>query len=214
MSVLETPSCSHICRSMGVIMNTLIGQKFNQLTVLEAIPVQSKTDKRYRTHYKCKCICGNERILTKTHLISGSCKTCGCRKKLCNKKSLTWKGYEEIPAKYFNNLKHHAIILRNIKFELTIEQIWDLFITQNRKCALSGVELSFKTKDSINNGTASLDRIDSNKNYTIDNVQWIHKDLNWIKNKFPQDQFLDWVERIYLYKKDYYSSFNCSKEII
>lgn len=29
--------------------------------------------------------------------------------------------------------------------------------------------------------TASLDRIDSSKGYTIDNVWWIHKQLNWMK---------------------------------
>jgi hypothetical protein len=38
--------------------------------------------------------------------------------------------------------------------------------------------------------TASLDRIDSSKGYCEDNVQWVHKDINRMKNTFDQDYFI------------------------
>ncbi len=38
--------------------------------------------------------------------------------------------------------------------------------------------------------TASLDRIDSTKGYTLDNIQWIHKDLNKMKMNFANDYFI------------------------
>ena len=38
--------------------------------------------------------------------------------------------------------------------------------------------------------TASLDRIDSDGAYTIDNVQWIHKDINVMKNSFSEEYFM------------------------
>ena len=41
------------------------------------------------------------------------------------------------------------------------------------------------------NRTASLDRIDSNKGYTIDNVQWVHKDINKMKMDLEEDVFID-----------------------
>jgi hypothetical protein len=62
-----------------------------------------------------------------------------------------------------------------------------LFIRQNKKCALSGIDISIEFDGS---GTASLDRIDSLKHYTIDNVQWVHKDINKMKMDFPQESFI------------------------
>ena len=89
----------------------------------------------FRTHYKCICSCGNERIVSKDKLLKGNLKSCGCKKHLCGPLNKTWKGYGEIPRKYFSNLRHHAIKLRNIPFEISIEEMWDLFYekTQNLK---------------------------------------------------------------------------------
>ena len=39
--------------------------------------------------------------------------------------------------------------------------------------------------------TASLDRIDSTRGYTVDNIQWIHKDLNRMKWNLPNDYFIN-----------------------
>ncbi len=39
--------------------------------------------------------------------------------------------------------------------------------------------------------TASLDRIDSSKGYTKDNIQWVHKHVNLMKHKFDQKYFVD-----------------------
>jgi hypothetical protein len=72
---------------------------------------------------------------------------------------------------------------------LTIEQAWELYQKQEGKCALSGLPIFFPA---TNKGefTASLDRIDSSKGYIEGNVQWVHKDINIMKNKFPQDYFI------------------------
>lgn len=47
--------------------------------------------------------------------------------------------------------------------------------------------------------TASLDRIDSTKGYIHGNLQWIHKDLNQMKSNRTQDEFLEWVRKVYSY---------------
>ncbi len=54
-------------------------------------------------------------------------------------------------------------------------------------CALTDLPLNFHTKHK----NASLDRIDNTKGYTIDNIQWVHKDINWMKGTFTQDQFIE-----------------------
>lgn len=38
--------------------------------------------------------------------------------------------------------------------------------------------------------TASLDRIDSSKPYIIDNIQWVHKDINFMKRTYSHDYFI------------------------
>lgn len=39
--------------------------------------------------------------------------------------------------------------------------------------------------------TASLDRIDSSRGYEIDNIQWVHKDVNKMKMGLSQNEFID-----------------------
>ena len=89
---------------------------------------------------------------------------------------------------FFNRIKRNAKI-RNIPFEVIPEQLVCLFVKQNNECALSGLQISLgENKKRI---SASLDRIDSNKNYTINNVQWVHKDINKMKMDFKQNRFLE-----------------------
>ena len=37
---------------------------------------------------------------------------------------------------------------------------------------------------------ASLDRIDNTKGYEIGNIQWVHKDVNWMKHDFDQSYYI------------------------
>lgn len=83
---------------------------------------------------------------------------------------------------------------------MTVQDAWKLFEKQNRKCALTGEELTFSKKNNEYDGTASLDRIDSSKGYTLDNVQWVHKKINMMKWDLKQDEFISWCKKVGLYK--------------
>jgi hypothetical protein len=50
--------------------------------------------------------------------------------------------------------------------------------------------------------TASLDRIDSSKGYVIDNVQWLHRDINMMKQRFSQEYFINICKHIAENNKD------------
>ena len=54
-------------------MKDLIGQKFNKLTVIEKV-----IDEKGKTKWRCKCDCGNEKIIRGDSLRSGHTKSCGC----------------------------------------------------------------------------------------------------------------------------------------
>lgn len=165
-----------------------IGQRYNNWEVL-------KKDLTKTNFYYCKCSCGAIKNVNIVNLRRGTSK--GCRE--CfesnnfNNKHPGWIGHGEIPGQYWSVIKYHAKS-RQLKINLTIEDAWNLFLKQNRKCALSGVELKFETriKGKPHNQTASLDRIDSSKDYTLDNVQWVHKDVNFLKQEYSQEDFIKW----------------------
>jgi hypothetical protein len=131
-------------------------------------------------------------------LTSGNTKSCGH----CRKLAHNWCGCGEITGSYWSHVKHNSQ-LRNKLFGVTIEEAWQIFVEQNRKCAISGVELKFAKnymKD-MRSQTASLDRIDSNKNYTPDNIQWVHKTVNKMKNILSDKDLLEWCKVIVVYNE-------------
>jgi len=69
-----------------------------------------------------------------------------------------------------------------------------LYERQNRKCAISGLPIVFGKHNTET--TASLDRIDSAIGYEKDNIQWVHKDVNIMKNIFPLEYFLGMCKKI------------------
>ena len=79
--------------------------------------------------------------------------------------------------------------------------MWDLFVLQNKKCALTGVDLVLPKRHGDTNGNASLDRIDSSKGYIENNLQWLHKDINNIKLNFDEDYFIKMCSMVANYNK-------------
>ncbi len=70
---------------------------------------------------------------------------------------------------------------------LVIAEVINIFKAQKCKCAISGLPIRL---GAMLYKTASLDRIDSSKGYVISNVQWVHKDINRMKNNFNQEYFV------------------------
>lgn len=106
----------------------------------------------------------------------------------------TFKGYEMISGEFWALIKSSAE-KREIPFEITIEEAWDKF---DGKCSLTGLPIKFESRavrnrdvDTRKLRTASLDRINSSRSYAKDNVQWVHKDVNIMKNRFPQEYFIN-----------------------
>lgn len=94
---------------------------------------------------------------------------------------------------------------RNLEVKITIDDIWDVHLRQDKKCAISGVPVSFPTsnKEYISySAVASVDRIDSSKGYTIENIQIVHKQINIMKQSMSDRDFINWCRIIYSYNKD------------
>jgi hypothetical protein len=64
---------------------------------------------------------------------------------------------------------------------------------QNYKCVLTDRPIKGYVKfKGQQEQTMSLDRIDNNKGYVEDNVQWVHKILQPIKMGMSEKEFLEW----------------------
>lgn len=161
----------------------LEGKKFGKLTVMS---FDNSDNSHGDTFWKCQCDCGKEVIKRGTRLTSGQIKSCGCLGAI-GTTNAGWKGVGEISGHRLCSMKTNAKT-RDIKFGVTKEYLWKLFLLQNRKCALSGKPLVFGKKQDF--GTASLDRIDSSKGYVKGNVQWVHKDINLMKLDHTQEEFV------------------------
>lgn len=179
-----------------------VGDKYGLLTILKV------WSQKFDNHSKekvceCKCDCGNIMVTRGRNLRSGHKLSCGCLQQRCNSNHYAWRGYKEISKSIWTSItKGCKRGSRILEFDITIEQGWDLFISQDRKCAISGINIEFPYKSrqyDPSKRTASLDRIDSSKGYTIDNVQWVHKIVNNMKQALSDTEFIEWCKRIAKY---------------
>lgn len=179
------------------IKSDLLNKQFHYWTVIGVgIPKRP-----YRKCWKCQCQCGNIREIETHNLTSGQSKSCGClRFERASKNNGAWTGYNELSGSHWATILNNAKT-RNISVFITIKEAWDQFVKQGRKCALSGIELKFSTRrrKMIQDTTASLDRIDSSKAYTIDNIQWVHKETNLMKRGMINESFIQWCKQIAKY---------------
>lgn len=173
-----------------MIAHDLLGKTFGKLVVLKRLP-----SKKRQTRWNCKCICGEEKIVTTSHLVSGAVKSCGRVHYELGEQHHSWKGYGELGYRYYHHTRRMAMV-RRLTFNISIKEMWNLFEKQNRRCALSGVELTFDRKKGCMKGTASIDRINSAKGYTPKNIQWIHKDINFMKGNLSENDFLQHCRNI------------------
>jgi hypothetical protein len=162
-----------------------VGDRINKVVLLELI-----WDKKLRANKaKYRCDCGKIQTCYGSRL--NKIQSCGCH--VLDK---IRTGYKDISGTYWNSIKVGAIS-RNFTFTISIEEVWNLFIKQNKKCALSGIEISFyKSRNKYQKQTASLDRKDSTKGYTVDNIQWVHKEINRMKGKLSDENFIEWCRRV------------------
>jgi hypothetical protein len=174
-----------------------LNEKFNMLTFKEEIKEKGK-----KVFWRCKCDCGNEKIALARGVRVGVIKSCGCYRGIASRNRFKNISFGDITGGFWYKIKKSAES-RNKDFEITIEDAWNLFEKQKRKCALSNLELNFyaknKTKLNIKNRIfflPSLDRIDSNIGYIKGNIQWVCQEINMMKWKLSQEDFKFLCEKI------------------
>lgn len=183
-----------------------VGDKFHKLTIIKTWLDYYNGKSKRESLCECVCDCGSEKsvIVPLAYLKNNHKKSCGCMQVKNNKDHHTWTGCGEISGTMWASIKKGAYRRsRELDFNITIEDAWKQFEKQGGICAISGVEIKFSIKNKQLNAeqnTASLDRIDSNKGYTIDNIQWLHKNVNIMKMHLSQEEFIKWSNLVANYR--------------
>jgi putative FmdB family regulatory protein len=205
-------SCGCLVDEIGL---DLSGKTFGFLQVLnkaseKILPYSGAKWKR--KGWNCICVCGRNKILTENSLLSGNYTSCGCmhiavnleRNAIANEKS----------RKFTPNLASAKNVYRgryddgNIIFEKFIELSQQECIycgAQPSNCANRFRNDKFSSSKSkligsfIYNG---LDRIDSSKLHTLDNVVPCCKTCNYAKRQMSVVEFYNWIEKVHNKSKE------------
>lgn len=155
----------------------------------------SHIDSRGRKFYNVVCQCGNKKVINGSLIKSGNTKSCGCFATEVRKATRKPNNHGEITSILLGYKKHAKN--RGFKFLLTREEFESII---RKPCYYCGEIHSNwkKTKNSIEgfryNG---IDRVDSSKHYTADNIVPCCKFCNLAKRDMSQQDFLSKIKQIY-----------------
>lgn len=169
--------CSRSCLLMK---KNKPGDKKHKLTFVESLNKQ---------YVRVRCDCGNVTDILRSHWYRN--KSCGCLKNLKGEENPVFKGIGDLYGKHWHSIISGATT-RKLECSITKEYAWDLYLKQDKKCALTGLPIEMAR----DRWTASLDRVNSKVGYVAGNVQWVHKTVNKMKMNLNQEEFLSYCNLI------------------
>ena len=147
-----------------------------------------KTDGVYKNYQDKWCstchLCGCEQAYTRyDHARQSTLANWRCKKCVAKEKGFSANATVGKEQRVYNRFRKSANS-RRIEWDITFEEFISSY---DGFCSLTGWGIDM----SYSNDTASLDRKDSSKGYTKDNIQWVHSMVNMSKNKYDQNKFIN-----------------------
>ena len=162
-----------------------VGNRHGQLVVLQRVGVNSCGD----ATWLCQCDCGNTTITSGHRLRKGDTRSCGCIKRL------------PLGEGAFNNLfwkTRQTALRRGRNWHLTKDEFRQLTSQSCYYCGSPPSKEYYPSGDY--NGSYQwngIDRLDNDKDYTIDNVVTCCWRCNRMKLNQSVNDFLQHISRIY-----------------
>lgn len=164
----------------------ITGQTFNYLTVIKLL---GKSEKARSTIWEAQCICGKITQASRTILILGQKKSCGCKRGLEKGEAALNRVIEQ----YTRRAKKE----RNIEFTLSKEEFKNIVSKNCIYCNIIPQQISRpggerNTGNFLYNG---IDRINNSKGYILENCVPCCGICNSIKGKYlTQDDMFTLIE--------------------
>lgn len=172
----------HYLRNKDKVIEQVKEYKLNNPDKYSDKNRMNKYSKRAGRINECKCSkCDNIVYQTNTELLSN-------KKTYCSKEC-RYKDNKSVYYLYLAEIKKRSI-KSGKDFNLTEHFIKDLLENkQKNKCKITSIDIRlFKEKEKKTlHGSASLDRIDSSRGYTEDNVQWVCLGINYMKLNYSDE---------------------------
>ena len=169
------------------------GSKYGRLTVIKYAGIYKKPCGSSQSSYECLCDCGNRVTVLMQALKSGNTKSCGC---LANevKQNKRLPDHKGVINHIILQYKRHAKD-RNFCWELDYDTVKNLIMSPCFYCGAekSNHKVTKNCKEGFDHN--GIDRIDSSKGYTPDNVVPCCKICNKAKMDMDQKDFILWIQR-------------------
>lgn len=203
-----------VCRYCGIEFQT-VDSRIKSCSLGCAQKASFDVRKKYmnKLHKKICNYCGVESMMyNNQRFCSEECKG---RAKYANRiDSCTTEGqYLKISGnwnKYLLRLVHQH---KRFKDGLTVEHLLDTLERQNRRCAISGVELTcILKKGEICKTNASIDRINAGGLYSPNNIQLVCRAVNSWRSNLTVEEFIEWCEKVVRHSRKLVCE-DCQQEI-
>lgn len=181
----KTRSCG--CLKHKLYLKDLTGKRFGKLTVIRKTSMRAKNK---NIIWECRCDCGNIKLVEGALLKTLHTKSCGCLQKESTSLEYGVAAFNHVYSSYKKRARE-----KKLMFSLGEEEFKDIIL---KSCVYCGSILDSECKGNGNGSFVytGIDRIDSNKGYTLDNIVPCCKICNRAKNTMPQEDFIAWAKRI------------------
>lgn len=89
---------------------------------------------------------------------------------------------------------------KELDFQISRDDVINLYHSQNGECSITGFKLEMEsgTRKKSNPYRISIDRIDSNKGYILDNITLVCWAVNQMKADRTEEEFKFWIKSLYI----------------
>ena len=199
----------------------LTGQRFGRLVVLGRASNKIRKNGRAKTMWRCKCDCGNEKVINAESLKSGATKSCGClnaemRSQVPITHGYTKGGHKERLYGVWRNIISRCEYPKQKVYKyyggrgISICEEWHNYAVFRDWAYANGYD------EKAVRGDCTIDRLDNNGNYEPSNCRWVslktqmrnRSDNRLITYNGETKPVVDWAEQMGLSPQTVYCRLN------